>query len=164
MSNSWPHPWGSALRAACMGHLSWAEVNKVCSSLAVRVISGLTLRQRLLSRSLHLARCASSRPTVSLPYYCGSCCLLAASPALCFVLFGCFIFGYPCRSSGPCALTTVEILVNPSAWWRLRLAGSLLMIYCFTAPTYKVSRTLAQGIFGTHSHGYSRNTNWPFTA
>jgi hypothetical protein len=38
-----------------------------------------------------------------------------------------------------------------------------LMIYCFTAPTYKVSRTLAQGIFGTHSHGYSRNTNGPFT-
>src|ERR1017187_9101213 len=139
-------------------------VAKGCSSLGVRVISGLTLRQRLLSLSLHLARCASSRPTVRLPYYCGSCCLLAASPALCLVLFGCFIFGYPCRSSGPCALTTVEILVNPSAWWRLRLAGSLLMIYCFTAPTYKVSRTLAQGIFGTHSHGYSRNTNWPFTA
>src|ERR1039457_7622419 len=116
MSNSWPHPWGSALRAACMGHLSWAEVNKVCSSLAVRVISGLTLRQRLLSLSLHLARCASSRPTVRLPYYCGSCCLLAASPALCLVLFGCFFFGCACRLSGVCTLITVGLSVDPSCW------------------------------------------------
>ena len=57
-----------------------------------------------------------------------------------FELCGFCIFGYPCRSSGPCALTTVEILVNPFGLVEdLRLAGSLLMIYFSYCPTYKVS-------------------------
>lgn len=83
---------------------------------------------------------SNSTLALLLRFVLSACCL--ACFVLCtlyFLLFGCFIFGYPCRSSGLCARTTVEILVNPSAWWRLRLAGSLLMIYCFTAPTYKVS-------------------------
>ena len=46
--------------------------------------------------------------------------------------------------------------MNPSAWWRLRLAGSLLMIYFSYYPTYKMLRRLMQAIFGTHSYGYSR--------
>jgi len=34
-------------------------------------------------------------PTVRLPYYCGSCCLLAASPALCFCTAWVFYFRLP---------------------------------------------------------------------
>ena len=55
-----------------------------------------------------------------------------------FELRGCFIFGFPCRSSVPSWTTTVERCLV-LGWWSLRSAGSLLMISLFTAPTYKIA-------------------------